>query len=99
MNSVWRQLAIATNWPVLVAVVVLSALGVLSVWSDSPADGQRQLVFLVVAGGCMALFQAIDYRTIGRFSWAVYIASIFVLLYTVVPWTHAESGHNRLLRL
>lgn len=99
MNSVWRQLAIATNWPVLVAVVVLSALGVLSVWADSPADGQRQLMFLVVAGACMALFQAIDYRTIGRFSWVFYIASILLLLYTVVPWTHVESGDNRLLRV
>ena len=33
-NKLWERLAIATNWPVLVAVGVLSALGVLSIWED-----------------------------------------------------------------
>jgi len=38
MNRLWKQLAIATNWPVLVAVVVLSALGLVSIWAHSLAD-------------------------------------------------------------
>ncbi|HEY7087327.1 MAG TPA: FtsW/RodA/SpoVE family cell cycle protein, partial [Tepidisphaeraceae bacterium] len=99
MNALWKQLAIATNWPVLVAVLVLSSLGVLSIHADAPLDGQKQAGFLVVAIACMALFQAIDYRAIGRFSWAFYILSLLLLIYTVVPWTHAPKGDQRPLRV
>src|SRR5437868_5816592 len=83
MNRIWQQLAIATNWPILVAAGVLSALGVLSIYADNPTDGTRQLVFLAVAVACMALFQAVDYRTIGRLSWGFYVVSLLLVLYTV----------------
>ena len=84
MNRIWQQLAIATNWPVLVAAGVLSALGVTSIWAEKPSDGTRQLVFLCVAVSCMALFQAVDYRKIGRLSWPFYVLSLLLVLYTVV---------------
>ena len=84
MNRVWQQLAIATNWPVLVAAGVLSALGMISIWAYDPVDGTRQVVFLCVAVGCMALFQAVDYRVIGRLSWGFYVLSLLLVLYTVV---------------
>ena len=84
MNRIWQQLAIATNWPVLVAAAVLSALGMVSIFADNPVDGTRQAVFLGVAVGCMALFQAVDYRTIGRFSWGFYVLSLLLVLYTVL---------------
>src|SRR5688500_1549340 len=84
MNRIWQQLAIATNWPVLVAAGVLSALGVTSIWAEKPSDGTRQLVFLCVAVSCMALFQAVDYRKIGRLSWPFYLLSLLLVLYTVI---------------
>jgi rod shape determining protein RodA len=84
MNRLWQQLAIATNWPVLVAAAVLSSLGILSIWADNSTDGVRQLVFLGVAVACMTLFQAVDYRTIGKLSWGFYILSLLLVLYTVV---------------
>src|SRR5205823_2944256 len=84
-GAIWQQLAIATNWPVLVAMVVLCALGVCSIWADSKADGQKQLLFIAVATACMVLFQAINYQKIGRFSWGFYIVAMLLMLYTVVP--------------
>jgi cell division protein FtsW (lipid II flippase) len=84
MNRIWQQLAIATNWPVLVAAAVLSALGMVSIWADNPVDGTRQAVFLGVAVGCMALFQAVDYRKIGQLSWGFYALSFLLVMYTVV---------------
>jgi cell division protein FtsW (lipid II flippase) len=84
MNRLWQQLGIATNWPVLVAAAVLSSLGILSIWADNSTDGVRQLVFLGVAVGCMTLFQAVDYRTIGKLSWGFYILSLLLVGYTVV---------------
>lgn len=99
MNSFWRQLAIATNWPVLLAVGVLSAIGVISVWADKAVDGQKQLMFMGVAAGCMMLFQTVDYRKIGRLSWGFYLLSLILLIYTVVPFTHVADGDNRLFRV
>src|SRR5688572_27026571 len=84
MNRLWQQLAIATNWPVLVAAAVLSALGLVSIYAESPKDGGRQLMFLGVAVACMTLFQAVDYRKIGRLSWGFYVLSLLLVLYTVV---------------
>ena len=65
MNRLWQQLAIATNWPVLVAVAVLSSFGIISIWADNPDDGIKQLIFLGVAVACMTLFQAVNYLKIG----------------------------------
>jgi cell division protein FtsW (lipid II flippase) len=93
MNRIWQQLAIATNWPVLLAVGVLSTLGVVSIWADSPIDGKKQLIFLVVAVGCMALFQAVDYRVIGRFSVPFYLFSMSLVLYTVLGKFAEKHGH------
>jgi cell division protein FtsW (lipid II flippase) len=84
MNRLWRQLAIATNWPVLVAVAVLCAVGCLSIWADSRADGQKQLIFLGVGVACMALFQGVSYQLIGRFAWPFYLLSLAMLMYTVL---------------
>jgi cell division protein FtsW (lipid II flippase) len=83
VNRLWQQLAIATNWPVLVAVAVLSTLGVISIWARDPEMGVKQLAFLGVAVGCMALFQAVNYLTIGRYAWAFYVVSLLLVLYTV----------------
>ena len=83
MNRLWQQLAIATNWPVLVAVAVLSAVGILSIWADAPDLGVKQLVFLGVAVGCMALVQAVNYTSIGRYAWFFYAASVALVSYTV----------------
>ena len=84
MKKLWQQLAIATNWPVLAAVGVLTCLGVMSIWADSRADGIKQLVYLTVGVLAMAAFQAFDYRWIGRFSWGFYAFSLALILYTVL---------------
>lgn len=103
MNALWRQLAIATNWPVLVAVTVLSSLGVLSVWAvtrfNPSPEWIKQTLFLGVALLCMALFQAIDYRKIGRYAWPFYILGLLLVIYTVIPITHAPRGDQRPFRV
>ncbi len=84
MRKFWQQLAIATNWPVLVAVVVLSAVGIVSIWGFSPVEGRKQLIFLCVAFVAMFAFQAVNYQFIGRFAWIFYIGSILLVIYTVL---------------
>jgi rod shape determining protein RodA len=94
----WQRLAIATNWPILVAIGVLSALGVLSIWEDTKNDGtgngQKQLIFLVIAIFCMALFQAVNYQKIGRYAWGFYFVSLALILYTVAGAELSRGGTN-----
>jgi cell division protein FtsW (lipid II flippase) len=98
MRKFWEQLAIATNWPVLAAVIVLSLTGVISIWGDTPDDGKKQLIFLFIGFGCMVAFQAINYTYLGRFAWTFYIVSLVLVLYTVagtvlhLPGVHLING-------
>jgi len=84
MQKFLAQLAIATNWPVIVAVIVLSLTGVISIWGDAPDDGHKQLVFMFIGLGCMIAFQAVNYLFLGRFAWGFYILANLLVLYTVV---------------
>lgn len=99
MRRLWTQLAIATNWPVLAAVAVLSAIGVLSIWVEARDAGIKQLTFLGVSVVCLALFQAINYQQIGRWSWPFYIFSLLLIAYTLaaqklngLPFVHETKG-------
>ena len=89
MNRFWRQLAISTNWPMLAAVAVLSALGIISIWADNQADARsdavKQLIFLAIGLTCMGLFQVVNYVEIGRYSWPFYGISLLLLIYTIAP--------------
>jgi cell division protein FtsW (lipid II flippase) len=91
MRKVWERLAIGVNWPVLLAVGVLCAIGVTSIWADSVEDGEKQLLFIGVGLVGMGVFQAVNYIKIGRWSWAFYGVSLMLLLYTIVPVTHGEG--------
>ncbi len=96
MSKLWRQLAIATNWPVLVAVVVLTTIGIIAIWADTHEDPQqewkKQIIFFAVGIGAMALFQGINYQLLGRLAWGFYLCSLLLLLYTNIPLAQKWSG-------
>ena len=79
LGRLWQQLAIATNWPVLVSIAVLCSLGVCSIWADPAVKdgGQKQLFFIAIGVACLIAFQAVNYLKIGRFAWCFYIARSF----------------------
>ena len=85
MNRFWRQLGIATNWPILVAVAVLTAIGCVSIAADASASVKMQLIFLGVGVMAMFLFQAVNYQQIGRYAWPFYMVSLLLVIYTVMP--------------
>src|SRR6476661_1300433 len=86
---VWTRLAIATNWPVLAAVAVLTTAGVISIYAFDAAQtvptgqGKRQLLYFAVAFVCLVAFQAVNYLRIGRLAWGFYALSFLPLAYTV----------------
>jgi len=103
LGRVWWKLAIATNWPILVAISVLSVMGVISIWADTREmlhpEWPKQIVFLLIAIVCMAAFQVVNYQKIGRFAWPFYVASLLLIFYTVLgnkipglPLVHPIKG-------
>jgi len=98
LNRFWAQLAIATNWPVLLAVLLLSFLGAASIWADDQSAGGKQFIYLAVAFGCLFAFQAVNYRIIGYWVWPFYIFSLMLVVYTLlgsrfpVPFVHNIKG-------
>ena len=78
-----RQLSLSRAWPMLAAVAFLTALGVVSIWADSPAAGKKQLIFFGIATACLAAFQMVDYRIIGTFGVAFYAGSAVLICYTI----------------
>lgn len=91
MDRLWRQLAIATNWPILLAVIVLSSMGIFSIWAHansgvrSSGDWQKQALFLLLGLGCMFLVQGVSYVRLGQYAWPFYLLSLALLVYTVLP--------------
>ncbi len=85
VNRFWRQLGIATNWPILVAVAVLTAVGCGSIAADATANVRMQLIFIAIGAVGMFLFQVVNYQEIGRYAWLFYIVSLLLVIYTVMP--------------
>ena len=103
LPRLWWKLAIATNWPVLVAVIVLASMGIVSIWADTRdalhPEWPKQIGFLAAAILCMTAFQAVNYQKIGRYGWPFYIASLLLIGYTVLgnkihglPLVHPING-------
>jgi len=98
-NRIWQQLAIATNWPVLVAVLVLAGMGIISIAAsdraEHRADAYKQCVFLGISLVCLALFQLVNYQVIGRWGWVFYVLSLLLVIYTVIGTkVHVPGVHN-----
>ncbi|HEX8339567.1 MAG TPA: FtsW/RodA/SpoVE family cell cycle protein [Tepidisphaeraceae bacterium] len=79
-----RQLALSRHWPILAATAVLVAIGVVTIHADDPAAGRKQLVFLGIAAACLAAFQAVDYRIIGKYAGTFYVLAAGLIAYTVL---------------
>ncbi|MGN6503984.1 MAG: FtsW/RodA/SpoVE family cell cycle protein [Tepidisphaeraceae bacterium] len=79
-----RKLSLSTHWPMLAAVGVLSALGLLTIWADDPTAGKKQLLFFAIATVCLAAFQAVDYRIIGTYAGLFFGGSALLIFYTVL---------------
>jgi cell division protein FtsW (lipid II flippase) len=95
LRRAWQQLAIYTNWPVIAAVLVLTGIGLVSIWADPRADVSKQLKFLGAAVVGMSLFQVVNYQILGRFAWGFYALSLVLILYTVAGGVVGLPGVRR----
>jgi rod shape determining protein RodA len=104
-NRLWMQLAIGTNWPVLLAVALLSVTGLITVWFDVKPhgkwDGATHLAYIICGILCMTMFQAVNYQQIGRYAVVFYVIALLLVVYTVigskisVPFVPPRNGAHK----
>ena len=92
MNALWRQLAIATNWPVLVAVGVLTSVGVICIYAHDHNDAAKQAGFAIAGLIILIAIQSVNYQVLARYAWPFYLVSLLPLMYTVAG---AVIGNGR----
>jgi len=90
MNRFWQQLAIATNWPILVSVAVLTTIGCISIAAIPNTLRHNeivhnQLVFVCIGIVGLVAMQWVNYARVARWSWGFYIVSLLLVIYTVIP--------------
>ncbi|MDD4263242.1 MAG: rod shape-determining protein RodA [Firmicutes bacterium] len=90
------------NWKVLLATVLLIAVGLLFVYSATCAsaiDGlgsefKRQLVFVAVGLVVLVVVALMDYRDVGRFAWLIYALAIGLLLVVSIFGGEAKGAQR-----
>ena len=90
MNRFWQQLAIATNWSILVSVAVLTTIGCISIAAipntlKHNEIVHNQLVFVCIGIVGLVAIQWVNYARVARWSWGFYIVSLLLVIYTVIP--------------
>ncbi len=73
------------GWPVIIAALVLTTLGLIGVYSaEAGYDGPptvtlRQLMFLAIGVGGFVVVQMIGYRELGRWSYTMFVLTLLAL--------------------
>ena len=86
------------DWSLLLMTLILCALGVIQIYSATHDDTQfhdawwKQVVYIVVALGLMWVVVSVDYHTLLAQTPLLYLASIGVLLATLILGRHVHGA-------
>ncbi|MDK2896165.1 MAG: rod shape determining protein RodA [Candidatus Atribacteria bacterium] len=90
--------------PLVIAALVLSILGIFAVYSVDPFRGQglvwssfygRQIIWCLVSWVWFLLIIRIDYQTLIKYGWWIYLLVIFSLIAVLIVGEVDETGSRR----
>ena len=95
--SRWRRFRAAVDWPLVVAVLALAAIGLLNLYSATRgtrhhAKFDTQLQWMIVGAVAFAIATMIDYRALVRLAW-IGLGSAILLL--VVVRLLGDAAHGK----
>jgi rod shape determining protein RodA len=101
-----RRLFLNFDWSFLLLVLAISFIGILNIYSAGQGIDNlkqetlhiKQTQWIILGLFLMGITVCIDYRYIGRFSYAIYAFSIFLLLIVAV-YGYATHGSQRWITL
>jgi rod shape determining protein RodA len=100
-----RRLIFNFDWPTLVTAFLISAIGVVNIYSSThPHSGAatplylKQVYWAVLGFGLAFLVLAFDYRTFVRFAYPFYLFCLLLLILVMI-FGRSSSGSQRWLQL
>jgi rod shape determining protein RodA len=107
MNNFIKELRLLKkmNWPMVIAVAVLTVIGVIFIYSscfvseDQPVRSlfRKQIVWAVAGSLCYLVFAVLDYHELRKIAWWTYIAGIVLLIIVLLVGTRIYGARRWLL--
>ena len=104
LGSQTRRTLRAVNWPLVVACVLVSLLGILTIQSadlhtsDPNGEYKKQGLYAVLGLGVMIAMSRVDYRQLQRIAPALYGVNLLLLLF-ILKGGHSALGAQRWIKL
>jgi len=104
LGSQTRRTLRAVNWPLVVACVLVSLLGILTIQSadlhtsDPNGEYKKQALYAVLGLGVMIAMSRVDYRQLQRIAPVLYGINLLLLLF-ILKGGHSALGAQRWIKL
>ncbi len=80
------------NFRLLIEVIVLNIFGILAVSSANPSYQTKQLFGMILGVVAMFIFALVDYEFILKFNWLIYIGTVGLLGFILLPIFGYNAG-------
>jgi cell division protein FtsW (lipid II flippase) len=89
------------NWPVLLAVAILCAASLSSIYADGTAHGsvedfRKQLIFVAAGVTVLVVMLQLNYQQVGRLAWGFYLGSLLLMTYMMFAPSSGFLGVPRI---
>jgi len=95
-----KKVAMTFDWPLFIATLFLTIVGLINLASAAPSPSfwHRQLFNMVIGMGLLVVMAGIDYRIFERMAYIIYAATLILLFLTVLVGTYV-SGSKSWIRI
>jgi rod shape determining protein RodA len=97
--SRWRRFRARFDWPLFLAVAVISAIGLFNLYSATygtrhAAKFDQQVVRMIVGAVAFFVVSFLDYRTLVRLAWALFWAAILAIIIVALLGSLAKGSQR-----
>ncbi len=98
MLETFRRYLKYTSWPIIAAMLTLLAIGIVSIRCSEKVDpslqghSAKQMAFACAGLICFVIFTVIPYRRIGQYAYAIFGATLVVLVMLLLPRYIGSNG-------
>ena len=95
----WRRFRAAVDWPLILTIVALCAIGLLNLYSATrgvrhQAKFEAQVTWMIFGAVAFIIATMIDYRTLVRLAWGGFGAAIVLLIFARLVGSSGDETHG-----
>ena len=97
--SRWRRFRAAVDWPLILTILALCAIGLLNLYSATrgvrnQAKFEAQVQWMIVGAIAFVIMTVIDYRTLVRLAWGGLGVAIMMLILARILGSSGDATHG-----